>query len=262
IGTTRINAAFNSGPGLLVKTIETNLGISVNHFMVLNFFSFTKIADALGGVYQYFPVPARDLWSNLLVTRAGCILLKGSQALAFVRSREYEYYLDGGWHYQLVPESDLARIQRQQDFVKLAIKKADHVGLTNPIALNDVVAGVTNSLIVDSGFSNSLMLSLARSLRHANVVGIPTWTYPTVNSTAVPGALDPVPSEDQRVISEFMSYGLPAKSAADPPAARSDPPAARSAPPVTATPDSSSYYEGRYIPPGLQPGQVPEVCPT
>jgi LCP family protein required for cell wall assembly len=208
-GTTRINAAFNGGPDLLVSTIQGDLGIEINHFVVVNFDTFTKIADAVGGVYQYFPGPARDLFSGLTVTHAGCVLLKGSQALGFVRSREYQYYLDGSWHYQMVPESDLARIQRQQAFVKLALKKAEQVGPTNPFALNDVLSGVTSSLTVDSGFSSSTLINLALDMRHSNVAGIPTWTYPTVNSTEIPGALDPVASEDQQVIQDFLSYGAP-----------------------------------------------------
>ena len=213
VGTTRINSAFNSGPDLLVSTIQQDFGINVNHFMVVNFYSFTQIADSIGGVYQYFPTPARDLYSDLSVPKAGCVLLKGSQALAFVRSREYQYYLDGTWQYQLVPESDLARIQRQQDFIKLAIKKAEQVAPTNPVALNGVIAGIAGSLTVDDNFSSSQLINLASVLRHANAAGIPEWTYPTVNSTEVPGALDPVPSEDQQMVQQFLSYGLPAATA-------------------------------------------------
>ena len=109
---------------LLVQTVQQDLGIKINHFAVVDFSTFVQIADSIGGVYQYFPAPARDIFSNLVVAHAGCVLLKGSQALAFVRSREYQYYLNGTWQYQLVPESDLARIQRQQAFIKLALKKA------------------------------------------------------------------------------------------------------------------------------------------
>ncbi|HXW79685.1 MAG TPA: LCP family protein, partial [Acidimicrobiales bacterium] len=213
MGITRINATFGSGANLLISTIENDLGIDINHFVVLNFYTFTQIANALGGVYQYFPAPARDLFSDLSVPHAGCVLLKGSQALAFVRSREYQYYADGSWQYQLVPESDLARIQRQQDFVKLAIKKAEQVGPTNPLALNGVIGGITGSLTVDSTFTDSLMLSLAKVLRHANAAGIPDWTYPTVNSVSVAGALDPDPSADQAMVQQFLQYGLPASQA-------------------------------------------------
>jgi LCP family protein required for cell wall assembly len=302
MGTTRINSAFNSGPDLLVSTIQQDLGIELNHFMVVDFYSFTQISDALGGVYQYFPTPARDLYSDLSVPKAGCVLLKGSQALAFVRSREYQYYLDGSWQYQLVPESDLARIQRQQDFVKLALKKAERVAPTNPVALNGVIAGVAGSLTVDDNFSSSQLLSLASVLRHANAAGIPEWTYPTVNSTEVPGALDPVPSEDQQMVQQFLSYGLPAVKAAGATAGTTSPAATTSTaavglgrpgslaapvqavltawleagteaagasagasattPPSEVAPDASSFYDGQYIPPGFQPGQVPPKCPT
>ena len=282
MGTTRINATFNSGPDLLISTIEKDLGIDINHFMVVNFYSFTQIADALGGVYQYFPTPARDLYSDLSVPHAGCVLLKGGQALAFVRSREYQYYLNGSWQYQLVPESDLARIQRQQDFVKLAIKKAEQVGPTNPLALNTVIGGVTSSLSVDDTFSNSLMLSLARVLRHANAAGIPDWTYPTVNSYEVPGALDPVPYQDQAMVKQFLSYGIPATtssvvraakptfsltakvfSAAGPNGSAGGTASSLNTTPASQIqPSSSSYYQGEYVPPGLEPGQVPEKCPS
>ncbi|HUC13148.1 MAG TPA: LCP family protein [Acidimicrobiales bacterium] len=301
IGTTRINSAFNSGPDLLVRTVQQDFGINVNHFMVVNFYAFTQIADSIGGVYQYFPTPARDLYSDLSVPKAGCILLKGSQALAFVRSREYQYYLNGTWQYQLVPESDLARIQRQQDFIKLAIKKAEQVAPTNPLALNDVIAGVAGSLTVDDNFSSSQLINLASVLRHANAAGIPEWTYPTVNSTEVPGALDPAPSEDQQMVQQFLSYGLPAATEGGT-AGTTSPAATTSAaavalgrrgsltapgravltawleagteatgapagalattPPSEVAPDASSFYGGRYIPPGLQPGQTPEKCPT
>ena len=99
--------------------------------------------------------------------------------MAFVRSREYQYYLDGQWQYQLFPESDLARIQRQQAFVKALARKAKQVAPTNPIALNDIIAGVTKNLAVDSSFSNSLLLSLAQDFRSANLSTIPSYTYPT-----------------------------------------------------------------------------------
>ena len=150
MGTTRINAAFSSGPDLLVKTIEQGLGIAVNHFAVVNFATFTQIASAIGGIYVYFPTPARDLYSGLSVPHAGCVLLKGSQALGFVRSREYQYYLDGSWQYQLVPESDLARIQRQQAFIKLALKKAEDVAPTNPLALTTSTGDVKTVVEVDN----------------------------------------------------------------------------------------------------------------
>ena len=127
-GTTRVNAAFNSGnPGLLVKVLQQDFNIEVNHVAEFNFDTFEAIANAIGGIYQWFPTPARDAFS-LLNVGPGCQLLTGAPALAFARSREYEYFLNGSWHYQVSPESDLARIQRQQAFVKAAVSEGGEGG--------------------------------------------------------------------------------------------------------------------------------------
>jgi LCP family protein required for cell wall assembly len=223
-GTTRINTAFNSGtPSLLVTVLDKDFGIQINHVAIFNFDTFQALADAVGGVEQYFPTAARDLYSDLRIAGPGCYNLTGTQALAFVRSREYQYYLNGEWHYQLFPESDLARIQRQQAFVKAVVRKAKQVAPTNPIALNGIIAGITKNLTVDSGFSNSQLLSLAEDFRSANLSTIPSYTYPTMNSVGVPGALDPETQQGAAVIQQWLNVGqtapapkAPAKPSATP----------------------------------------------
>jgi polyisoprenyl-teichoic acid--peptidoglycan teichoic acid transferase len=221
-GTTRINTAFNAGtPSLLVTVLDQDFGIEVNHVAVFNFDTFRALADAVGGVEQYFPTPAKDVNADLDIPQAGCVNLSGDQALAFVRSREYEYYLNGQWNYQLYPESDLARIQRQQAFFKALARKAKKVAPTNPIALNGIIAGITKNLELDTTFSNSELLSLAEDFRSANLSTIPSYTYPTVNSTAVPGALDPETQQGQEVIQQWLSVGQPAPKVSSPsPAAK------------------------------------------
>jgi polyisoprenyl-teichoic acid--peptidoglycan teichoic acid transferase len=234
-GTTRINTAFNAGTAsLLVTVLDQDFGIEVNHVAIFNFDTFRALADAVGGVDQYFPTPARDINASLNIPQAGCVNLSGDQALAFVRSREYEYYLNGEWHYQLYPESDLARIQRQQAFFKALARKAKKVAPTNPLALNGIIAGITKNLTLDSSFSNSELLSLAQNFRSANLSTIPSYTYPTVNSTAVPGALDPQTQQGQAVIQQWLSVGQPAPTASNP----SSSPAAK--PVITVNPSSVS----------------------
>lgn len=234
-GRTRINAAFNSGtPTLLVQVLQQDFGIQVNHVAEFNFDTFRQIADAIGGVYVWFPTPAKDTFSNLGVP-AGCVLLKGNTALAFARSREYQYYLNGAWHYQLYPESDLGRIQRQQAFAKLAAKKALQVAPTNPVTLNNVIAGITKNLTLDKSFSNSLIFELAQDFHHASLNNVPSYTYPTVNSTSVPGALDPQVAQGKQMIQEWLSIGTP------PPAKQSSTTA--SSPPTTTINPSSVSVE-------------------
>ena len=213
-GTTRINTAFNSGtPTLLVNVLQQDFAIEVNHVVEFNFATFQQVADAVGGVNQWFPAPAKDAFS-LLNVPAGCVNLTGAQALGFVRSREYQYYLNGSWHYQLFPESDLARIQRQQSFAKdLARKAKSKFGPTNLLVLNDLIGSITRNLTVDKTFSNSLLLSLAQDYRSADLSTIPAYTYPTANSQAVPGALDPQTQAGQVVIQDWLNVGQPAPAA-------------------------------------------------
>ncbi|MCU4185007.1 LCP family protein [Acidiferrimicrobium sp. IK] len=186
MGMQKINAAFDSGANLLVSTIESQVGIPIDHYVEVNFDSFQQITDAVGGVSVYFPTPARDgEESDFHIPNAGCVNLTGNLALDFARSRFYEYYLNGSWHTQ--PSSDLARIQRQQFFVKKMISKAKSQ-FTNPIALNDIIGGVTKNLKVDSGMSTSALLELAKTFRSVDVAGIKTATLAT--TPAVVGGQD------------------------------------------------------------------------
>ena len=211
MGSTRINSAFNTGPNLLVQTIQNDLGIPINHYVEVNFDTFRQVTDAIGGVHFWFPTPARDAFSGLSVPRAGCIDLTGDQALGFVRSREYQYYLNGSWHSEAA--SDLARIQRQQAFVKRMVDKA-RGQFTNPLALNNIVSGITKNLTVDSGFSPSLLLSLARIFRGINSSAIPTATLPTtpevINGADVLSLAQPMAQNDIAAFNQLGTSAAPA----------------------------------------------------
>lgn len=237
-GTTRINVAFDTGnPNLLITVLQQDFNIEVNHVVEFNFDTFQQVADAVGGVEQWFPAPAKDTFS-LLNVPAGCVNLSGAQALGFVRSREYQYYLHGEWHYQLFPESDLARIQRQQAFTRDLVRKAKtKFGPTSVFQLNNLIGSVTQNLTVDKSFSNSLLLSLAQDFRSANLSTIPSYTFPDVNSTSVPGALDPQIQQGQAVIQQWLNVG---QSAPPAPAA---PSATTSTPPTTTVTPSSVDIE-------------------
>ena len=199
----RINSTFDNGPDLLVKTIETDLGIPIDHYIEVDFQSFRDIVDAVGGVKEYFPTPARDAYSLLNIPNPGCYTMTGDMALSFVRARHYEYKVDGRWVYEA--ESDLARIKRQQSFIKKMISKAQSSGLTNPIELNNIIGGVTKNLTLDSGFSRSLLLTLAKRFRNISPDSLPTATLPT--SPAVIGGADVLllqQTQAQQAISDFL----------------------------------------------------------
>ncbi len=172
-GKGRINEAFaqkgdpsKSDPDRLIRTINANFGITVNHYVEIDFGGFRDVVDAIGGVKVYFPNPARDAYSLLRIDTPGCVQLNGPQALSYVRSRHYEFKTDKGW--QSDPFSDLSRIQRQQDFIKRVLRKAVADGLTNPITAARLIEAGIGNVRVDGGFTVGDMKSLASQLRDLN----------------------------------------------------------------------------------------------
>ena len=82
------------------------------------------MVNAIGTIPIYFPTPARDIKSGLAINQAGCQHLNGDQALAYVRSRYYESFVNGQW--QPDPTSDLGRIKRQQYFLRTLAQQTLH----------------------------------------------------------------------------------------------------------------------------------------
>ena len=212
-GMSRINSAFDSGASLLVQTIQSDLGIPINHYVEINFDTFRDITDAVGGVSVYFPTPAKDAFSLLNVTQPGCIALSGDQALGYVRSRHYQYLQNGYWHFEA--ESDLARIKRQQQFIRKMVKKAESK-FTDLGALNGVIGGITKNLTVDSGFSNNLLINLAKDFHGIDpsslqTLTLPNYGYMTAGGADVLGLQQP---QAAQTIAAFNSFGnnLPAAS--------------------------------------------------
>ena len=84
--------------------------------MQIDFDGLEGAVDAIGGIKLDFPYPARDTYTGLDITQAGCQLLNGGYALALARSRHYQYEKDGYWQYD--GTSDFGRIQRQNAFLE------------------------------------------------------------------------------------------------------------------------------------------------
>ncbi len=229
-GNNRINSAFDTSADLLVRTIQDNLGIPINHFVEVDFDSFRQVVNALGGVKFWYPEPVKDSDngvndSGLNITGAGCYTLSGDMALSLVRTRHLVYYSNGSWHAEA--ESDLARIRRQQMFVKKVIAKAEATGIVNFTRLNGVVGGVVSNLTVDSGFGTTQMLSLARRYKSFNPANLWTSTLPTYGAN-IGGAAVLLLQKDQsqQVISAWEGYqpgAAPASSATTAPVAAVDP---------------------------------------
>jgi LCP family protein required for cell wall assembly len=107
-GEYKINAAYAfGGAALSIKTVESFLGIAINHVVEINFEQFPKFVDAMGGVNFTNHVSGgfRDGGYTLRLS-AGTHHLNGTQALALARTRD---------NLCNPSEDDLTRVVRQQE---------------------------------------------------------------------------------------------------------------------------------------------------
>ncbi len=180
--TNRVNAAFYfGGPESLVRTIQTELGIRVDHYLQVDLAGFLGLVDALGGVTLDIPNPAYDRGSGLNIETSGSVHMDGDTALAYVRARHYVEIIDG--KHVSDPTSDLGRVKRQQQFLAAVFAK---MGKTkNPFTLLGVVRGVSSNVKVDDAMSFVDAARLGLTLRGLQPA---TATLPTRPFTTDSGA--------------------------------------------------------------------------
>jgi LCP family protein required for cell wall assembly len=163
LGLQKINAAFNKGPQRVLDTLKADFNLDVQHYLEVNFKTFEDIVNAVGSVPVYFPHPARDQFSGLTdVWAAGCYHLDGGPALAYVRSRDLEYLIDGHWQ-NASPRADLDRIQRQQDFIKKLGRIAVQRTIDDPLIARDLADRVIPNLAADPHFDRSAFNQLVQA---------------------------------------------------------------------------------------------------
>jgi LCP family protein required for cell wall assembly len=135
---TKLNAAYaTDGPELLVRTVEFNTGLRIDHYVEIGFAGFANIVDAVGGVEIDIPQDIKDTKSGADLKK-GKQTLNGEESLAFVRTR---YALAG---------SDLDRTKNQQKFLAaLANQVATPGTVLNPFKLYPTMGAGLDTLIVD-----------------------------------------------------------------------------------------------------------------
>ncbi|WP_172385067.1 LCP family protein [Streptomyces sp. MNP-20] len=134
---TKLNAAYaEDGPELLVRTVEANTGLRIDHYAEIGFGGFAKIVDSVGGVEMNIPKDFKDKWSGADFKK-GKQKLSGQEALAFVRTRH-------------AFGSDLERTKNQQKFLSaLAHQVATPGTVMNPFKLYPTMGAGLDTLIVD-----------------------------------------------------------------------------------------------------------------
>lgn len=169
-GMAKINAAYAwGGPSLAVRTVERLTGLRIDHFAVVGMSGFRELTDAVGGVSV--TIPDRP-GAGAGVLPPGRHQLTGEQALAYVRERKS------------LPQGDLDRVQRQQNYLReLMVKILDRNMLADPMRVNALLEAVAKTVRVDRGLTNEMMREMMMELRDMRVLFV---TVP-VNGTGMVG---------------------------------------------------------------------------
>ncbi|MEU0137672.1 LCP family protein [Streptomyces sp. NPDC006296] len=183
------------GPGCTVAAWYELTGITIDHFMMIDFAGVVSMADAVGGVpvcvdanvYSH----SSDGKGSGLKLEEGTTAVKGEQALQWLRTR-----------YGFEDNTDLGRAKAQHQYLNSMVRELRKgTKLTDPGKLMDLAEAATNALTVDKGLDTVKKLyDLAEELKKAPTDRITMTTMPNVYGTgALDGRVLPKPGEAEQL---------------------------------------------------------------
>ena len=195
-GANKIDAGLYQGLSQIVAAVEEDFGIPIQHAVSLNFDQFANIVQALGGINMSFPVSVFD-WaptgggvngdqpvsSGLNQKAAACVHLNGTQALEVVRARHLRYETsksNPNDPYSWPPEaqSDLARIRRDHEFLRVLATAAAKHGLDNPLSDLTLINSVKADIGFDQTWPVSDLVNLVLDFHSVDIDSVPQLTLP------------------------------------------------------------------------------------
>lgn len=160
-GKDKVNAAHAyGGIPLLIETVSQLLNRPIHYYAEIDFQGFVKVIDILGGIdynieeRMYYPWEDIDLYPGLQH-------LDGEQSLAYVRYRGY-------------PEGDIARVEKQQAFLRAIIEQHFNVGNISkiPLIFQEITSYMKTNIPLEKA------LELAKALSNLKMRDIRTETVP------------------------------------------------------------------------------------
>ena len=214
----RINAAYRrDDPQRLIDAIFENFGVPIDHYLQVDFCAFKTLVDAVGGVAVPFEFPARDENTGLNVPTTGCFVFDGEHALAYVRSRHYDFEdPPGSGNWQEDPASDLGRVSRQQDFIRRTLSSVLDEGPLNPRVARGLIRAATEYVVTDRNLTAARMLEFAGVMNDVDPASILTYQIESTPRN-VSGASVLVPSTDGENMQAILGMFRGETSLADAP---------------------------------------------
>ena len=205
----RINTNFDKkNPNRLIRTIKENFGISVDHYVNIDFCAFKEVIDAVGGVRVPFANKARDKRTGFKVLKANvCYTFEGDHALAYMRSRHYQWYDPALKKWRTDPSSDWGRIARQQDFMRRLVKKALDKARSNPRVATGVLNAALKNVITDDRLNALTVLQLGQAMKNFDANTMGSYTMPGIGQVVDKASVimpDFESEESKKILSVFQ----------------------------------------------------------
>ncbi|MBR4072686.1 MAG: LCP family protein [Clostridia bacterium] len=197
----KINSAYNKGPEIAIKTLNTIFGLDISEYATVNFFGMADIIDAVGGidaeltyneVYGYRGVndSLKEICKELgvssskhFVKKHGKIHLNGIQAVAYSRIR----YQTSIWG----TSNDYGRTDRQRYVMEQLFNKAVKMEKTQYVKLvkalipcsetslsyNEIMSLATSILLHSPTFEQSRIPLVEYQMGSKSVPGVGSCVY-------------------------------------------------------------------------------------
>ncbi len=212
-GYSKINNAYSygegdklpgGGPGLAMKTVESFLGVKIDYYAQVDFTTFEKMIDTIGGVCLNVPEEIRvgRTYENSQLLKPGYQCLDGKATLGYARAR----YTEGG---------DVDRAKRQQQVIQAIMDK-----VFNPANFPSLVASAPNlynqlsaGINTNMSLNDALRLAvLVKDLPRENIKwGTIDYTMADLGSVVVNGQtlsiLRPYPDAIRNLVDSIFDSG-------------------------------------------------------
>ncbi|WP_063054644.1 LCP family protein [Nocardia salmonicida] len=171
----KLNAVYAlGGPKCLVDVVRKMTGLSIGHFIGIDFAGFEAMVDEIGGVDVCSTKPIIDGVLGTVLESSGVQHIDGSTALNYVRAR----------HVVGEERSDYDRIARQQKFLSSLLRTAlSGQVLLDLGKLNRFIGAFREHTFVHKVEPQDLLL-LGRSMQNLNAGAVTFITIPTAGTTA------------------------------------------------------------------------------
>jgi LCP family protein required for cell wall assembly len=154
----KVNAAYAyGGPRLLTRTLESETGIRIDHYVEIGFGGFVGMVDALGGVEICPKEAMKDPQAKLDIPK-GCQEADGATALGYARSRKT---------YEQLGDIDRARAQREV-VSAIGSEALSPWTFINPIRYWNLNMAASDSFAVSEGTSPFSFAAFAWAMTRVN----------------------------------------------------------------------------------------------